>query len=143
MMSFLRTRSAKTKTEWKEAFARLGTVYVVRDDDAKRIKIGYSRRPFQRQGVLQVGCSGKLRMLILIAAPEAVEEALHRNYLEWHLHGEWFDDREEVVSSEIIYMTNDAPIGNAIWEIVPGKWEFHQNHPSGRAGWSALEYMPA
>lgn len=142
-MPFLRTRFATTEAEFDEAFNRLGAVYVVRDDAAGRVKIGYSRHPVRRRRQLQVGCSGPLRTVAVMAAPIEVERTLHEQYAEMRLHGEWFDDRDGFITDQITKMNRGDPIATSIWEMVPGKWVFHEQHPGGHENWSALEYVPA
>ena len=142
-MSFLRTRYTPDKELYAEALARLGAVYVVRDDAAQRIKIGYSQTPYRRMDSLQVGCSGRLRMVAIIAAPIEVESLLHQQWFEFRTHGEWFDDRNEHVSKEILYMLHGDPICKNVWEMVPGKFVFHEVAPGLPTNWSSCEYLPA
>jgi hypothetical protein len=62
----------------REACRQLGMVYVLRDDVAGRLKIGWSFTPFKRKKVLQIGCSVFLRMIALLYGGEKLERGLHK-----------------------------------------------------------------
>jgi len=65
-------------------------VYVVGNDE--HVKIGRSADPRRRLSGFQTGSPTDLRLLHLIAAPDAaaLEAALHARYAPHHSKGEWF-----------------------------------------------------
>jgi predicted GIY-YIG superfamily endonuclease len=56
-------------------------------------KIGVSKDPWKRLGMLQTGNGAKLLLRFSITVPDAcaLEADLHNLYKEWRREGEWFD----------------------------------------------------
>jgi predicted GIY-YIG superfamily endonuclease len=65
-------------------------VYVVGNEE--HVKIGRSADPRRRLSGFQTGSPTELRLLHLIATPDAarLEAALHARYAQHRTHGEWF-----------------------------------------------------
>lgn len=141
-MSLLRTRPASHEAEYLEARKKFGAVYLIRGDRAESLKIGHSFDPTRRLAQLRTGSSAALRLVAVVAGSVEVEKCLHRNWMEYHSHLEWFHDPQSEVSEQILRMIHTEPFGLDVWEIVPGKWVFKDSHPD-RPGWSSLDYVPA
>jgi len=77
--------------------------YCIRDDVSARVKIGHSRKPWNRLRQLQTGSSTKLRLVCQFLGGKYVERAfLQVNYARRvRVRGrvtEWIDDADEAVS---------------------------------------------
>lgn len=125
-------------------------VYFIAEDEnpnysALRIKIGYSQDVERRARQLQTGSPYRLKLMGEIRLPESeakrLERALHKQYSEYRVIGEWFElDPNDVIdilkrNSTFAYIaTNDDAfeiIGydkDAVPELV-GAWQ-----------WGDLEY---
>ncbi|MER9901636.1 GIY-YIG nuclease family protein [Mesorhizobium sp. M0130] len=64
-------------------------VYFIQDE-AERVKIGYSGDPLARLMSLQTANGGRLCMLRLIDGGEPTERWLHARFDEMRIQGEWF-----------------------------------------------------
>ena len=117
--TYLHTRLV-TRDEWRQKNREVGSVYFIKDEEADKVKIGYSGDPFRRLGVLQVGSANRLRLIGIIAAPFEVEAILHNQLREGHSHGEWFWDRG-VTTQWLVDMTQGEPMCRQVWDIVPEK----------------------
>jgi hypothetical protein len=65
-------------------------VYFIRDAERPEVKIGYSYSPTTRMKALQHGHPRPLQLLKTLYGYRAEEAALHRQFKEYRLHGEWF-----------------------------------------------------
>lgn len=96
----------------REAAAKVGMVYFIRDDAAGRIKIGTSMNPLGRLRELQTGSGARLRLMSISPGGREAERSYHSTFAERRLIGEWFDDSDRWISQILI-----ASIGNqsAMW----------------------------
>jgi hypothetical protein len=123
MGTILRARLV-TGRQWRMAHLKTGSIYFLRDDIAKEIKIGHSTDPLRRFSTLQTGSANKLRYLGMIAASKEIEKDLHKNSAQWlgdncHRRGEWYGDHNGFVSDWLLEMTQGQPWCRQIWEFVP------------------------
>jgi hypothetical protein len=116
---FLRTRLVSKEEFWRE-FRVLGAIYFIRNDRENSVKIGYSRDPWKRKSNLQVGSPERLRIVGLVAAPEAVEPILHARFWEYRLRGEWFHDNGDI-TADMNEMTFGEPWLRNVWTLVQGQ----------------------
>jgi hypothetical protein len=63
-------------------------VYFLRCGDA--VKIGYTTNPSGRLESLKTGLPTPIDAFVLVAGTEADERALHREFHQQRVHGEWF-----------------------------------------------------
>ncbi|QQN61489.1 GIY-YIG nuclease family protein [Bradyrhizobium diazoefficiens] len=119
MSTFLQTRLVPEAEFWT-AFDRTGAIYFIRNVDADAIKIGHSRDPAKRLSNLQVGCSGRLELIGVIAAAREIEPIVHDQLFEGRIRGEWFWDRG-VTSQWLSDMTQGEPLFRHVWKLVPGQ----------------------
>lgn len=105
-----------TEEEWARAGAADGYVYIIRDVDHARVKVGYSRTPQDRLRALQTGSSGKLEIVGLIAGSERIERALHAELAAFAVRGEWFS--ETGVQNWLFHRAKRAPIGYCVADLV-------------------------
>jgi len=63
-------------------------VYFLRCGDA--VKIGYTTNPSGRLESLKTGLPTPIDAFVLVAGTEADERALHREFHQLRVHGEWF-----------------------------------------------------
>jgi hypothetical protein len=87
----------------REAVAKIGMVYVVRDDVNKRVKIGTALNPLSRLRDLQTGSSVRLRLIAMFPGGRKAEQEFQKIWPDRRLGGEWFDDRDGEVSRIILY----------------------------------------
>lgn len=87
----------------RDAVAKIGMVYVLRDDANGRVKIGTALNPLSRMRDLQTGSSTRLRLLAMMAGGRKVEQEFHALWSERRLAGEWFDDRDRKISRIILW----------------------------------------
>jgi hypothetical protein len=119
MGTFLRT-SLVSSAEFWAAFHEGGAIYFIRDAQADAIKVGHSLDPNKRLSDLQVGCSGKLELIGVIAAAKEIERIVHGQLREGHIRGEWFYDRG-ITSQWLQDMTQGEPMYRHVWKLVPGR----------------------
>lgn len=77
---------------------RHGFIYVVRDDAAEAVKIGFTRNPDRRVRQLQTASATPLRLICVFANVQAYEAYLHMSFATRRMCGEWFDDADGGVS---------------------------------------------
>jgi Meiotically up-regulated gene 113 len=119
LSTFLQTRLVSEAEFWT-AFHEIGAIYFIRDINADAIKIGYSRDPAKRLSNLQVGSSGRLKLIGVVSAAQEIERVVHRQLTEGHIRGEWFWDRG-VTSQWLMDMTQGEPLFRHLWKLVPGR----------------------
>lgn len=78
---------------------REGWVYFLRDDEARAVKIGFSRDPIRRIQQIQTSNPNRLRLLGAIRSVEAFEQFLHWSNRDRRMSGEWFNDTDGGLSS--------------------------------------------
>lgn len=100
--------------EIEEAIAKIGMVYVVRDDAMGRIKIGTSLNPLQRLRDLQTGSSTPLRLLALFPGGRYAEQQFHKLHPDRRLDGEWFEDGDRYLSDLLIEVALTA-VNSIAW----------------------------
>lgn len=66
-------------------------VYVIRDTNSGRVKIGISAAPEKRLAALQTGFSGTLHLEWQTLGGRALESYLHDHFGRRRIRGEWFD----------------------------------------------------
>jgi len=80
-------------------YRRVGFVYCIRNDDARAVKIGFSKNPVRRIQQLQTASPSQLRLVAMLESAQAFETALHEQYAYRRLSGEWFDDADSEIST--------------------------------------------
>jgi hypothetical protein len=67
-------------------------IYAIQEEATGNIKLGISRNPSERLKQLQTGNSSKLRLLMYRKAHNKFkdEHKLHKELIEYNIHGEWF-----------------------------------------------------
>lgn len=100
------------ETKLREAVAKIGMVYVLRDDANGRVKIGTALNPLARLRNLQTGSSTRLRLVAIMPGGRAGERALHDIWPERRLSGEWFDDQDRTISRVILWSIRSE---GAVW----------------------------
>jgi hypothetical protein len=76
-----------------------GTViYFMRAVQVKRIKIGYSSDPLFRMALFQTGSPVDLSFFAFMPGGGKEEKTLHRTFADLHVHGEWFEEDERLLS---------------------------------------------
>jgi hypothetical protein len=119
LSTYLQTRLVSEAEFWP-AFHETGAIYFIREAKADAIKIGHSRDPKKRLSDLQVGSSGRLELIGVIAAAREIEPIVHKQHSEGHLRGEWFCDRG-ITSQWLLDMTQGEPLFRQVWRLVPGR----------------------
>jgi hypothetical protein len=71
---------------------KIGYVYYIQEEDSKNIKIGYTFNLDERLSQLQTANSQKLTIVKYEKCifPHIREQELHKQYINYHIHGEWF-----------------------------------------------------
>jgi hypothetical protein len=71
---------------------KIGYIYYIQEEDSKNIKIGYSFNLDERLLQLQTANSQKLTIVKYEKCifPHIREQELHKQYKNYHIHGEWF-----------------------------------------------------
>lgn len=82
----------------REASAKVGMVYFIRDDVHGRIKIGTSLNPLGRLRELQTGNGVRLRLMSISPGGRSAEQSYHKTFSDRRLVGEWFDDSDRWIS---------------------------------------------
>jgi hypothetical protein len=78
---------------------REGYVYFLRSNG--RVKIGYSKNPFQRSSELRTGMSAQIDSFVAVPGSLKDEGKLHQRLMAYRTQGEWFVD-SDVVSRTIM-----------------------------------------
>jgi Meiotically up-regulated gene 113 len=70
----------------------VGCVYIIKSPSSGLMKIGKSRKLFQRMKTLEVSCGEKLELVLSIETlhKSFIEKTLHDHYAEYRKAGEWF-----------------------------------------------------
>lgn len=66
------------------------SVYFIRDTNKPEVKIGYSHDPARRLRKLEKETRRTLQLLGTIYGGYAEEQALHRQFKDFNIRGEWF-----------------------------------------------------
>ena len=72
-------------------------IYFIQEGDNGPIKIGISRDPENRVRAIQVSCSKTTKLLCSVLGTVEKESALHEQFKNIRLHGEWFKPSKELV----------------------------------------------
>lgn len=75
----------------------MGIVYFIQTGQYGNIKIGYTKYLAQRIKTLQTGCAENLQLLGFINGDKGKERALHKQFREYHIKGEWFKLNSELI----------------------------------------------
>jgi hypothetical protein len=102
-----------------KAIAEFGAVYGIRDDVARRIKIGHSVDILRRIVQLQTGSSNRLRVVTFFAGTRDHEQAIHECFEDRRLGGEWFDDSDGLVTDCFVEMARKY--GKGFTWIIAGE----------------------
>ncbi len=78
---------------------RLGWVYFILDEDARRVKIGFSRNVGQRVKHIDAHASGAVRLLRKVKGTFDDERAWHEKFSHIHVRREWFRCTDELLSA--------------------------------------------
>lgn len=80
-----------------EFFARPveGKVYFIRCAD--RVKIGFAGDFTQRLRVLKTSCPFPVEIIAVVDGDRDLELLLHRSFVEYRRHGEWFEETGELL----------------------------------------------
>jgi hypothetical protein len=98
----------------REAVAKIGMVYFVRDDANGRIKISTALNPLARLRDLQTGSSVPLRLLGMYPGGREAEQSAHQTWASRRLAGEWFDDRDREISRILLWVVRTSSTG-IVW----------------------------
>lgn len=77
---------------------KVGTIYFIRNDEAKVYKIGWAAHPWSRLRTVQTGNHQKLHLEEWFNTVPGSEAILHRAFASAHIRGEWFHDCYEILS---------------------------------------------
>lgn len=77
----------------------IGFVYCIRDGYKRAVKIGFSKNPTRRLNQLQTASATLLELCGQIGATQSYERHLQRLFSDRSIFGEWFDDKDESISS--------------------------------------------
>lgn len=76
-----------------------GFVYCIRDGYKRAVKIGFSKNPNRRLNQLQTASATLLELCGQISTTQSYERHLQRLFADRSIFGEWFDDKDESISS--------------------------------------------
>lgn len=65
-------------------------VYFIGDPHGREVKIGVAKDPWRRVVDLRVGTADAIEVLAVLPGGLAEERALHIEFAEWRIRGEWF-----------------------------------------------------
>lgn len=82
-----------------------GYVYLIRNAQANRLKIGYSNNPASRLRTLQTGSADYLELIRFVPGTLNDEKNLHTRFEHLRVHHEWFQDSPAIHH----YFTGTAP----------------------------------
>jgi hypothetical protein len=75
-------------------------IYFIRDAEKKAIKVGYTSKPAgKRLSLLQTGNPSSLTLIGTMDGSKAEEKALHEQFHNLRINGEWFHAAEELESA--------------------------------------------
>jgi hypothetical protein len=89
--------------------SRIGWIYVIRNDSANAVKIGFSTSPLRRLAQLQTASPSPLWIVAMIYSSQAFETLLHNSFGDRRMSGEWFDDSDGHVS-EIVKLASRGDV---------------------------------
>lgn len=93
-------------------------IYMAQPVGEDRVKIGWSENPVERARSLQTSNHKSISLIRVIEAPRWGERWLHREFIDYHVHLEWFNFHEKMLTVEIPEL---EPIDLAIWARPWGK----------------------
>jgi len=70
-----------------------GFVYVIGSLTKNICKIGFSKNPERRISEIQTSCPHPLELILSFEGDMRTEKRLHRKYIQYKTHGEWFTIR--------------------------------------------------
>lgn len=92
-----------------------GYVYFIRA--GKLIKIGFSKRPFNRASALKTGIGDPISFMIAVRGTRGLEARLHEELRHYRTSGEWFVAALPVLERISALMSRFVPFsGNDEWE---------------------------
>lgn len=124
-------------------------IYFLRPTGEKGpIKIGSSVRPESRLITYQIWSPVILELVAFLPVHHTTETFLHRHFIKWWLHGEWFSWNEEL-QGLLDYIVRHGEMPD--WVTPPTNWQeyqdFLQKYPigktRGRRGMIAFEERAA
>lgn len=74
-------------------------LYLIKEINTNRYKIGQSLEPLKRLRKLQTGNSRKLILVACCPGSFQIEQMFHKKYKEYHVSGEWFKFDERILLS--------------------------------------------
>lgn len=83
-------RASEPRAPRQASSPEISWVYFILDEDAKRVKIGYSTNPMKRLKNLQTGASGTLRLVCATPGGAKLEAYFHEQFSPYRVNGEWF-----------------------------------------------------
>lgn len=101
--------------EQREKWFSPKTIYFVRSENRK-IKIGITSNLEQRLKTLSSMSPVKLELLAHCKGSTYTEQDIHRQFKQYHSHGEWFDEVPEIIEFINTWVEN-AGKGNIIGQI--------------------------
>ena len=73
-------------------------LYFIQEGNRGPIKIGLSRKPYNRMRDLQIANASKLRMLwFFTPKSNKIENMLHNHFCDYKITGEWFEPVEDIL----------------------------------------------
>lgn len=75
-----------------------GFVYCIGECVGGPVKVGYSKRPELRLTKIRADNVSAMRLLGVIPGDRAVEADLHERFALLHIRGEWFEDRNGIIT---------------------------------------------
>lgn len=97
-----------------------GSVYFVAQSGGGLIKIGYSTNAAGRFQQLALGSPVSLSLLAVVPGTVFDERKLHRHFLVFNSHGEWFHPCAELIDL-IAEITDAGSLPNAFRNSMPEK----------------------
>lgn len=91
--------------EWRDLKS---FVYFIQVGEHGAIKIGKSDRPDARRNALQTGHHEELRLLGWARGGEPLEQALHADFEEYRIRGEWFRPDARLVATIRILLRREV-----------------------------------
>jgi hypothetical protein len=114
-------------------------IYFVQGVITQRIKIGYARHPKKRVGSLQSESPDELKLLGQMHGEMEDETALHEQFMQYRLHGEWFKPDILPQVLEILHKDAADPRPPKLNVIVSGDSDFRDQ----AIVWQALDELHA
>jgi hypothetical protein len=84
-------------TDINTVFESDGFVYLIRVIGTNKVKVGWSRNPFDRVAQLRTACHDELCVQAWLIGSRGLEARLHSLFGELKIRGEWFDDKDGVI----------------------------------------------